>query len=78
MLEVLPIASEIKEAIWACDPSKAPSSDGFNLDFVRQMWETIRVDFKNLIVDFFQSGCIPKKLNMTWVTFILKFEGLKT
>ena len=38
--------SEIKEAIWALQPDKAPGSDGFTINFYRATWEIIKEDFK--------------------------------
>ena len=76
-LEVIPFEEEIKLVIWSCDPSKAPGSDGFNLNFVRKMWNVIGLDFQNVIHQFFISGNLPKKLNVTWVSLIPKFEGAK-
>ncbi|XP_016185748.1 uncharacterized protein LOC107627429 [Arachis ipaensis] len=35
-LEVLPSAEEIKEAVWDCDSSKAPGSDGYNMNFIKK------------------------------------------
>lgn len=34
LVEVIPSGEEIKEAVWSCYPSKAPSADSFNLNFV--------------------------------------------
>ncbi|XP_016178468.1 uncharacterized protein LOC107620885 [Arachis ipaensis] len=34
-LEVLPSAEKIKEAVWDCGSSKAPGSDGYNMNFIR-------------------------------------------
>ena len=76
-LEVLPSVAEIKEVVWACDLSKALGSNDFNLNFIGWMWDTIGEDFQNLILEFFQNGSIPKKMNMTWVTLVSKFEGAK-
>ncbi|XP_025668676.1 uncharacterized protein [Arachis hypogaea] len=35
-LEVLPSAEEIKEAVWDCESSKAPGSDGYNMNFIKK------------------------------------------
>ncbi|XP_020959932.1 uncharacterized protein LOC110263243 [Arachis ipaensis] len=32
-LEVLPSVEEVKEAVWDCESSKAPGSDGYNMNF---------------------------------------------
>ena len=35
---------EIKAAVWGCDPSKAPSYDGFNIKFIITVWNVIGKD----------------------------------
>ncbi|XP_025673631.2 uncharacterized protein [Arachis hypogaea] len=35
-LEVLPSTEEIKEAVWDCESSKAPGSDGYNMNFIKR------------------------------------------
>ena len=77
VIEVIPYEEEIKVAVWLCDPSKALGSDGFNLNFVKKMRNVIEVDFQQLVLHFSISGALPKKLNVTWVSLIPKFEGAK-
>ena len=45
------------------------------MNFIRKSWEVIGEKFQMLVLDFFKSGLLPRKLNMTWVTLIPKFEG---
>ncbi|XP_025648024.1 uncharacterized protein [Arachis hypogaea] len=35
-LEVLPSAEKIREAVWDCESSKAPGSDGYNMNFIKK------------------------------------------
>ncbi|XP_015945169.1 uncharacterized protein LOC107470290 [Arachis duranensis] len=35
-LEVMPSAEEIWEAVWGCESSKAPGSDGYNMNFIKK------------------------------------------
>ena len=74
-LEILPSPEEIKEAVWSCDPSKAPGPDGFNMNFIRKSWEVIGDEFQHMVIEFFETGQLLRKLNMTWVALIPKFEG---
>ena len=43
-LEVMPFANEIKDAMWSCDPSKAPGPDIYNMNFIRKNWEVVGED----------------------------------
>lgn len=63
-LKGMPSDEEIKAAIWSCDLTKSPGYDGFNLNFIRKMWSVIGNEFMSLVVDFFQSGNLQRKLNM--------------
>ena len=76
-LETFPAREEIRDAVWACDPTKAPNADGYNMNFIRKMWSEIGVEFYGTIEDFFVSGSLPRGSNMTWVTLIPKVEGAK-
>lgn len=44
---------EIKRVVWSCESTRAPGYDGFNLHFVKKMWETIGDNFVRMIMDFF-------------------------
>ncbi|XP_057755992.1 uncharacterized protein LOC130975184 [Arachis stenosperma] len=35
-LEVLPSTEEIKDAVWDCESSRAPGSDGYNMNFIKK------------------------------------------
>ncbi|XP_016165197.1 uncharacterized protein LOC107607809 [Arachis ipaensis] len=35
-LEALPSVEEVKEAVWDCESSKAPGSDGYNMNFIKK------------------------------------------
>ena len=52
-LELIPSEEEVKVAVWSCDPSKAPGSDGYNLNFIRKMWQVVGSDFTKIVLNFF-------------------------
>ena len=74
-LETIPTVEEVKEAVYSCDPAKAPGPDGYNLNFIRRMWDVIGSDFVNSVLNFFISGSFDKSINLTWVTLIPKTDG---
>ena len=68
---------EIKEALFSCDPSKAPGYDGFNLKCIRKMWHVIDEDFYTAILDFFETGNLHCSFNTTWVILVPKKSEAK-
>ena len=71
-------AEEIKEAVWSCDPSKAPGYDGFNFAFIREMWGIVGPAFTQEVINFFANTNTHKVINTTWVTLIPKKECAKS
>ena len=67
---------EINLALKDCDASKAPSYDGFNFKFVKEIWHDIRQEVYDLIFEFFDFGIFPKEINQTWVVLIPKLDGV--
>ncbi|XP_016206626.1 uncharacterized protein LOC107647002 [Arachis ipaensis] len=55
-LEAMPSAEEIRKAVWDCESSKAPSSDGYNMNFIKRCWDGIRAEFTAAVMEFFQTS----------------------
>ncbi|XP_015965495.1 uncharacterized protein LOC107489249 [Arachis duranensis] len=65
-LERIPTLEEIKEAVWDCESSKAPGSNGYNMNFIKKCWDEIGTEFSIAILDFFRSSRLPSDSNITW------------
>ncbi|XP_015964261.1 uncharacterized protein LOC107488078 [Arachis duranensis] len=76
-LEVLPSVEEIREAVWDCESSKAPESDGYNMKFIKRCWDEIGTKFIAAVTSFFQTARLPKDSNITWMALAPKFIGAK-
>ena len=63
--ELLPSSDEIKQAVWGCESTRAPGLDGFNFNFIRKCWHLIGDEFNACIYEFFRSGVLPSRANMT-------------
>ena len=74
-LETIPSREEVKRAVWACGIDKAPGFDGFNFNFIRKMWETIKDEIYESVMEFFREGRSVRHLNVTWVSMIPKVEN---
>ena len=75
-LERMPFKEEIAAALKSCDPSKVPSYDGFNLNFMKKMWKQFEDEIYNFILGFFASGRLSPDINQTWLTLILKVDNV--
>lgn len=40
---------EIKKVVWSCEGVKVFGFDGFNLNFIKEVWEVIKSDIVNAI-----------------------------
>ncbi|XP_020967472.1 uncharacterized protein LOC110266796 [Arachis ipaensis] len=76
-LEVLPSVDEVKEAVWDCESSKAPGSDGYNMNFIKRCWNEIGTEFTAAVMSFFETASLPRDSNVTWVALAPKFIGAK-
>ena len=76
-LKAFPVDEEIKQAVWECESSKAPGLNGYNFSFLKKCWNSIGKDFIDCIAEFFRSGSLPRRANMTWVTLIPKIDEAK-
>ncbi|CAN1777050.1 Transposon TX1 uncharacterized 149 kDa protein [Linum perenne] len=63
---------EIRTAVFAISPTKAPEPDGFTRLFFQTYWEIIQTDVCRAIQDFFHSNRMLPALNHTWLTLIPK------
>nr|XP_025636528.1 uncharacterized protein LOC112730680 [Arachis hypogaea] len=76
-LESLPSVEEIKDAVWDCGSTKAPGSDGYNMNFIKKCWEEVGREFTEAVMGFFQSATLPRDSNITWVALARKFVSVK-
>ncbi|GKV30550.1 hypothetical protein SLEP1_g39351 [Rubroshorea leprosula] len=54
---------EIKEAVWNCNGSKSPGPDGFNFNFIKRVWPTIKKDVVAFVKEFWVNGKLVKGSN---------------
>ncbi|MED6182825.1 hypothetical protein PIB30_032391 [Stylosanthes scabra] len=48
-LEEIPNDREIKEAVWSCNSTKASGPEGYNMAFIKKVWDTIGREFTTLV-----------------------------
>ncbi|GKV49125.1 hypothetical protein SLEP1_g55890 [Rubroshorea leprosula] len=66
---------EVNKAVWDCGVSKAPGPDGFNFQFIREMWEVLKEDIVGFIQEFHENGKLVRGLNESFIVLIPKKEN---
>ncbi|XP_019178278.1 PREDICTED: uncharacterized protein LOC109173495 [Ipomoea nil] len=64
--------AEVKTAIFAMYPDKAPGPDGMNPGFYQRFWDIVGEDVSAFVVNCLNSGEIPSDLNATNIVLIPK------
>ncbi|XP_074266088.1 uncharacterized protein LOC141588551 [Silene latifolia] len=65
---------EILEALRSIDMNKSSGVDGYTSGFFLDAWTVVGQDFKNVVLEFFQTGVLPKAANTTLLVLIPKME----
>ncbi|VFQ73390.1 unnamed protein product [Cuscuta campestris] len=73
----LPLEEEIKTAIWQLNPNSSAGPDGYNGEFFKKFWDTIKEDIISATHEFFLGIPIPKAFGSTYIILIPKMEGAK-
>ncbi|GJS70092.1 RNA-directed DNA polymerase, eukaryota, reverse transcriptase zinc-binding domain protein [Tanacetum coccineum] len=66
---------EVKNAVWDCGSSKAPSPDGFFFAFVKKYWDDIRVYIMKYVNIFLDTGSLPHGSSSSFFTLIPKVNN---
>lgn len=66
-LERLHDEEVIKEAVKSCESIKAPIYDGFNMRFVKQIWDNIGKDAVSFVKNFFITCKFPSSINQYYL-----------
>lgn len=77
-LIAIPSDVEIRNAIFAIHPDKAPGPDGFSASFFQSNWDSVGPAICHEIRSFFITGSLPHTINNTHIRLIPKIsEPLK-
>ena len=73
-----PTEAEIKEAVFAINPDKAPGPDGMTSLFYQRFWNFVGKDIVHMVKAFFASGELDERINQTNICLIPKTERPKS
>ncbi|GJR16634.1 RNA-directed DNA polymerase, eukaryota [Tanacetum coccineum] len=68
---------KVKRAVWDCGTNKSPGPDGFTFESFREFWATIDQDVFQAVLEFFESGLIPRGCNASFISLIPKIQDAK-
>ena len=74
-LEAKLFIEEIRNNVSSCDSYKVAGYDGFNMKFIKGLWDDIEFDFCRIVCDFFYGGTFSAEINMSWVALIPKIDN---
>ncbi|GLT47337.1 hypothetical protein SLA2020_210420 [Shorea laevis] len=63
---------EIEEGLRSCEGTKAPGPDGYNFNFIKFAWSTLKEDFVNFFNEFYQNGKLVRGIKSSFLTLIPK------
>ena len=63
---------EIRDVVWQCEGTKSPGPDGYNFNFFKKTWEVIKDEVVIVVSLFYETGCIPKGCNASFIAMIPK------
>jgi hypothetical protein len=69
---------EINQVVQEMPSGKAPSRDGFTVEFLKACWEVVKQDLYGVVEDSRCSASILKALNSTMITLIPKENEART
>nr|XP_025703833.1 uncharacterized protein LOC112805706 [Arachis hypogaea] len=76
-VETIRSNEEVRVVVWSCKSTSVPGPDGYNVGFIKKTWNTIRVEFTNIMKEFFPEGNMAMDINTTWVGLATKPGGSK-
>jgi hypothetical protein len=69
------LVEEIDNVVLNQPSGKSPSTDGFNIDFMKKCWRTIAADFYELSSGFHDENICIQSLNDSYIVIIPKTEN---
>lgn len=65
----------MKEAVWSCDGNKAPGPYGFNFNFIKKFWGSLKPDFWGMLEEFRENAKLSKMFLSYFLALIPKTKN---
>uniref|UniRef100_A0A803N4X4 Reverse transcriptase domain-containing protein n=1 Tax=Chenopodium quinoa TaxID=63459 RepID=A0A803N4X4_CHEQI len=65
---------DVKDALWSIEDDKAPGPDGFSSKFFKASWDIVKNDLCEVVLSFFDHGCLLKQVNNSLLTMVPKVD----
>ncbi|GAA0159927.1 hypothetical protein LIER_16600 [Lithospermum erythrorhizon] len=76
MLSVPTREEEVRSTLFSMADHRAPGPDDFIIEFYKNGWSVVGVDFTKVVREFFATGCMLKGINATAISLIPKKQEL--
>ncbi|CAJ2635996.1 unnamed protein product [Trifolium pratense] len=63
---------EVHDVVWNSDGNKCPDPDGFNFNFLKACWDTVKGDIMDFVHDFHSNAILPKAITTSFLALIPK------
>lgn len=75
ILTNIPSMEDISAALFNLKSDSAPRPDGFGVVFFQKIWDIVKHDVSNAVIQFFTSGWILPGYNANFIILIPKIKG---
>ncbi|CAJ2631177.1 unnamed protein product [Trifolium pratense] len=69
---------EVRDVVWNSDGNKCPGPDGFNFNFLKACWDTLKGDIMDFVHDFHSNAILPKAITASFLALIPKKDNPQT
>ncbi|PNX70644.1 cysteine-rich receptor-like protein kinase, partial [Trifolium pratense] len=63
---------DVREVIWNCDGNKSLGPDGYNFNFLKECWPTLKCDVMEFLNEFHRNAVLPKAVTASFLALIPK------
>lgn len=66
---------ELEEAVWSYDWNKATGPEGFNFNFIKKFWDTLKLYVWGMVEEFYRNARLPKGITSYFLALFPKCDN---